>query len=246
MTAGNESIKSIRKAVFPVAGLGTRFLPATKASPKEMMAVVDKPLIQYALEEAVVASITEKISVTGGISLRVVQPEELLKAADDPELEMSHDFVRCALARGDMAFGAFEGDRLVGYTWRTFTAAAYADGLWVRVERPYQYSYKGFTRAAYRGRHIHVGITLLADIHLMERGYTGEIGLINLTNFTSIGVAKYKGRRTIAHAGYVKWFGRRILFSTPGAKKIGAEVSEPRDIPRRDDVGQKQYRSGPV
>jgi UTP--glucose-1-phosphate uridylyltransferase len=55
----------IRKAVFPVAGLGTRFLPATKASPKEMLPVVDKPLIQYAVEEAAAAGITEMIFVTG-------------------------------------------------------------------------------------------------------------------------------------------------------------------------------------
>lgn len=56
---------SIRKAVFPVAGLGTRFLPATKASPKEMLPVVDKPLIQYAVEEAVAAGVKELIFVTG-------------------------------------------------------------------------------------------------------------------------------------------------------------------------------------
>ena len=55
----------IRKAVFPVAGLGTRFLPATKASPKEMLTVVDKPLIQYAVEEAVEAGIEQLIFVTG-------------------------------------------------------------------------------------------------------------------------------------------------------------------------------------
>lgn len=56
---------TVRKAVFPVAGLGTRFLPATKASPKEMLCVVDKPLIQYAVEEAIEAGITELIFVTG-------------------------------------------------------------------------------------------------------------------------------------------------------------------------------------
>lgn len=55
----------VTKAVFPVAGLGTRFLPATKASPKEMLPVVDKPLIQYAVEEAMAAGITEMIFVTG-------------------------------------------------------------------------------------------------------------------------------------------------------------------------------------
>src|SRR5262245_37729087 len=55
----------IRKAVFPVAGLGTRFLPATKASPKEMLPVVDKPLIQYAVQEAISAGATEMIFITG-------------------------------------------------------------------------------------------------------------------------------------------------------------------------------------
>ena len=58
-------MKKVTKAVFPVAGLGTRFLPATKASPKEMLPIVDKPLIQYAAEEAVAAGATELIFVTG-------------------------------------------------------------------------------------------------------------------------------------------------------------------------------------
>ncbi|SIT28100.1 UTP--glucose-1-phosphate uridylyltransferase GalU [Achromobacter sp. MFA1 R4] len=58
-------MQPIRKAVFPVAGLGTRFLPATKAMPKEMLPIVDRPLIQYAVEEAVAAGITELIFVTG-------------------------------------------------------------------------------------------------------------------------------------------------------------------------------------
>jgi UTP--glucose-1-phosphate uridylyltransferase len=58
-------MRAMTKAVFPVAGFGSRFLPATKASPKEMMPVVDKPLIQYAVEEAVAAGLTEMIFVTG-------------------------------------------------------------------------------------------------------------------------------------------------------------------------------------
>lgn len=60
----SKAIK-ITKAVFPVAGFGTRFLPATKASPKEMLPIVDKPLIQYAVEEAVEAGITDMIFITG-------------------------------------------------------------------------------------------------------------------------------------------------------------------------------------
>jgi len=57
--------KVVRKAVFPVAGMGTRFLPATKANPKEMLPVVDKPLIQYAVEEAVAAGIEVMVFITG-------------------------------------------------------------------------------------------------------------------------------------------------------------------------------------
>ena len=59
------AIARVTKAVFPVAGLGTRFLPVTKASPKEMLPVVDKPLIQYAVEEAAAAGITDMIFITG-------------------------------------------------------------------------------------------------------------------------------------------------------------------------------------
>jgi UTP--glucose-1-phosphate uridylyltransferase len=58
-------MKPLTKAIFPVAGLGTRFLPATKAQPKEMLTVIDKPLIQFAAEEAVAAGITQLIFVTG-------------------------------------------------------------------------------------------------------------------------------------------------------------------------------------
>ena len=59
------STHKVTKAVFPVAGLGTRFLPATKSVPKEMLPIVDKPLIQYAVEEAVAAGIDTMIFITG-------------------------------------------------------------------------------------------------------------------------------------------------------------------------------------
>lgn len=77
----------IKKAVFPVAGLGTRFLPATKASPKEMLPIVDKPLIQYAVEEAIEAGITDMIFVTGR-SKRAIE-DHFDKAYElETELEM--------------------------------------------------------------------------------------------------------------------------------------------------------------
>ncbi len=66
--------KPVRKAVFPVAGLGTRFLPATKAMPKEMLPVVDKPLIQYAIEEAKAAGIEQFYFVTGRAKNAIEDP----------------------------------------------------------------------------------------------------------------------------------------------------------------------------
>ena len=73
---------AIRTAVFPVAGRGTRFLPATKASPKEMLPVVDKPLIQYAVEEALAAGAQRLVFITGA-SKRAI--EDHFDSA--PELE---------------------------------------------------------------------------------------------------------------------------------------------------------------
>jgi UTP--glucose-1-phosphate uridylyltransferase len=80
-------MNKVTKAVFPVAGLGTRFLPATKASPKEMLPIVDKPLIQYAVEEAVAAGITDMIFVTGR-SKRAI--EDHFDKAYELESELEH------------------------------------------------------------------------------------------------------------------------------------------------------------
>jgi UTP--glucose-1-phosphate uridylyltransferase len=83
--------KKITKAIFPVAGIGSRFLPATKASPKEMLPVVDKPLIQYAVEEAAAAGITDLIFVTGRTKRAIedhfdMNPELERSLADKPDL----------------------------------------------------------------------------------------------------------------------------------------------------------------
>jgi hypothetical protein len=164
-----------------------------------------------------------------GITVRIVRPAELLKAAEDPELDLDLDFVRDALVRGDMAFGAFEGDRLVGYTWRTFSAAPDRDGLWARVGHPYQYSYKAFTRPSHRRKRIHVAITAFADAYLLRRGYAFEVGYLEIDNFDSIGLADFMGRRRIGYAGYLSWFGRRIPFRTAAVRKIGAELFELRE-----------------
>jgi len=80
--------QALTKAVFPVAGMGTRFLPATKASPKEMLTVVDKPLIQYAVEEAYEAGIREMIFVTGR-SKRAIEDHFDMAYELETELEVA-------------------------------------------------------------------------------------------------------------------------------------------------------------
>jgi len=86
------SRKQIKKAVFPVAGMGTRFLPATKAMPKELLPIVDRPLIQYAVEEAVAAGLTELIFITGRT-----------KRAIEDHLDVSFELEQALLSRGQTA-----------------------------------------------------------------------------------------------------------------------------------------------
>jgi CTP:molybdopterin cytidylyltransferase MocA len=120
----------IKKAIFPVAGLGTRFLPATKAQPKEMLPVVDKPLIQYAVEEAYAAGVREMIFVTGRhkrpiedhfdmtyeleVALQLAHKDELLKVVRSVKPDdMECIYVRQAQALG-LGHAVLCGQRLVG------------------------------------------------------------------------------------------------------------------------------------
>jgi UTP--glucose-1-phosphate uridylyltransferase len=120
----------IRKAIFPVAGLGTRFLPATKAQPKEMLPVVDKPLIQYAVEEAYAAGVREMIFVTGRHKRPIedhfdmtFELEVALEQAGKTELlhvvrNVKPDDMECIYVRQAQALGLGHavlcGQRLVG------------------------------------------------------------------------------------------------------------------------------------
>jgi UTP--glucose-1-phosphate uridylyltransferase len=93
-----NKVTQINKAVFPVAGLGTRFLPATKAQPKEMLTVVDKPLIQYAVEEAYAAGIRHMIFVTGR-NKRAIEDHFDTAYELETELEASQKHELLALVR---------------------------------------------------------------------------------------------------------------------------------------------------
>ncbi len=97
-------MKKIRKAIFPVAGMGTRFLPATKANPKEMLPIVDKPLIQYAAEEAVNAGIEELVFITGRSKRSI--PDHFDKAYElEAELEANGKTIMLDVVRNILPSG---------------------------------------------------------------------------------------------------------------------------------------------
>lgn len=116
----------IRKAVFPVAGLGTRFLPATKAVPKEMLPVVDRPLIQYAVDEAIEAGIETMVFVNGRG-----------KAAIEDHFDMAYELERTQADRGK-SMAALEGSRLTP-----------GDAVFVRQQEP-----RGLGHAIWCARHV--------------------------------------------------------------------------------------------
>ena len=111
------SVRPVRKAVFPVAGFGTRFLPATKAQPKEMLPVVDKPLIQYAVEEAYAAGIRHMIFVTGR-NKRAIEDHFDTAFELEAELEAKNKTALLAIARSilpdDMVLSYVRQPRMLG------------------------------------------------------------------------------------------------------------------------------------
>ena len=119
-------MKPIRKAVFPVAGLGTRFLPATKAVPKELLPVVDRPLIQYAVDEAIEAGIDQLIFVTGRG-----------KGAIEDYFDVAYELETTMAARGK-SMAALDGTRL-----------SPGNAIFVRQQEP-----KGLGHAIWCARHI--------------------------------------------------------------------------------------------
>ena len=121
-----RNITQIRKAVFPVAGLGTRFLPATKAQPKEMLTIVDKPLIQYAVEEAYEAGIRHMIFVTGR-SKRAIEDHFDTAYELEAELEagQKHELLKLvrSMAPADMVCSYVRQPRSLGLGHAVLCAA---------------------------------------------------------------------------------------------------------------------------
>lgn len=163
-----------------------------------------------------------------GIRLCLLRPEELLEAAADPELDLDPDFVRAAAAQGDVTFGAFEGKRLVAYSWSTLVGAPFYEDLWVRVGWPYRYIYKSMTRPSYRARRIYIAIMRFADAYFLERDCAGEVGFSNIANLASLGSQRSLGRQKVGYVGYVTLFGQCFSFRTPAVKRLRIVIFRPR------------------
>ncbi len=153
-----------------------------------------------------------------GVSIRAATREDLLRAAAQGFGDLRVDFVDAALARGDVCVAAFHGNDIVAYVWRSFSTAPHGDGLWVRVDHPYWYTYKSFTRPDFRGRRLNGVLTLYGDHVCRDRGCEHGVGFIDVGNRASLRASLRIGTRVVGYAGYLRLFGRSHPFRTPGVR----------------------------
>ena len=161
------------------------------------------------------------------LEFRRLDNEELVKWADDAGLELGADFLCAARERDNIAFGALDESLLIGYVWRSTTSVPHTDDIWVRVERPYCYTYNSYTRPAYRGNHVAPALILFSDQEMLKLGYTHRAAYVALTNFSSLRLVGHMDSQHIGYAGYLHWFGRHFPFRSRSVKAIGFEFFEP-------------------
>ena len=162
-----------------------------------------------------------------GVTFRLVSDEELLSSVSDTALPLNDEFVRAAIDRGDLAFGAFHEGALIAYMWRSTGSAPHTEDCWVRVARPYCYSYNSFVKPEFRGRHLVPVLILYSDQEMLKKGYTHRAGIIAVTNFPSLGMGKHLGSYVIGHVGFLNWFGRYLFFHSRPAADIGFQFFQP-------------------
>jgi hypothetical protein len=162
-----------------------------------------------------------------GIVTRVMTSDDLARAQLSAPAQFEPDFVAAAQARGDFCVGAFDGDRIVSFGWRTFSTAPADDGLWVGTPRPFPYGYKAFTDPAYRGRHLRDVVSLAGDQICLARDCTQMIGYRETHNFASIASSLRRGSVFVGYAGWFKLFGRVWAFHSPGVRRLGLRFYRP-------------------
>lgn len=162
-----------------------------------------------------------------GVTFRRVSDEELQSAVDDAALPLQDEFVGPAMDRGDLAFGAFHEGVLIAYAWRSTDSAPHYADCWIRVARPYSYSYNSFARPDFRGQRVVPALIAYSDHEMRQLGYTHRVGIIATTNYASLGMGKHMGSQNIGRVGFLRWFGRYRFFLSGPAKEIGFRFFQP-------------------
>jgi hypothetical protein len=152
---------------------------------------------------------------------------QLLPHCADPNLKLSPNFVREALARGDLCVAAFDCGRLVAYYWMAFGPTPHIDGVWVDCDKTAIYGYKQFVLSQYRGKRIAAALATYGDSWFKRRGRSHAVSFIDLDNQASWHASLRAGSRALGYAGYLKIFGMFLSFRTAGARKIGFRFHGP-------------------
>lgn len=139
-----------------------------------------------------------------GISLRALPCEAVLALGEDATLDLRHDAVHAAYARGDLCVGAFERGALAGYCWLAFAPLHHLDGVWVQFGADVVWTYKSLVLPAYRGRGIAPALYRHADALCVERGRVRSLICVESHNGASIAAALRAGYATAGRAAYVR------------------------------------------
>jgi GNAT superfamily N-acetyltransferase len=181
---------------------------------------------------------TDSLSPPKGVTVRLLTEAQLVHHARDPRYCLDSRFIRRAISRGDLAYGAFEDGRLVGYTWRAASTAPFFEDLWIKVPQPLVYGYKSYVLPSHRGRGIYAAFAGFADRQSRAVGHPMALALISISNLASLRASAQMGSRTAGYAGYLKLFGRCFTFRTSLVRAVGIEFYAPareiRAAKRRD------------
>jgi GNAT superfamily N-acetyltransferase len=182
----------------------------------------------------------DSLSPPKGVTVRLLTEAQLVPHARDRIYCLDSKFIRRAISRGDLAYGAFEDGRLVGYTWRAASTAPFFEGLWIKVPQPLVYGYKSYVLPSHRGRGIYGAFAAFADRQSRAVGHPMALAVINISNLASLRASAQMGSRTAGYAGYLKLFGRCFTFRTSLVRAVGIEfyapAREPRTAERSDAV----------
>ncbi len=163
----------------------------------------------------------------GHLKIRGLNEKDLEIAAANPELHLTAEFARAAKGRGDLACGAFIGDQLIAYCWRSERSAPETNGFWIRISPPHCYAYKALTLPAFRGHGLMAAITTRLDAEYLQRGLSSRVSFVNSSNYASLRAGDKAGYETIGRILLLRWSQRYCHIRTKAVRKIGLDIYRP-------------------